>query len=149
MMSARIFFRWVCATATAYLCLGGGYAAAQLTPSMIADRPSQLFPISTPGMVQLESGVSYESSHHDGHIQHSSNSWLLAMLLRSGILDDVELRIGFEYVSEAQHMGGLIERGNGLRNLSIGTKIGLLEEDGWVPAVSLFANAHLPFGQDD
>jgi hypothetical protein len=100
-------------------------------------------------MVQLESGISYESSHHDEHIAHSSNSWLLATLLRSGIFEDVELRIGFEYVSEAQHFGSLVEHGNGLRNLSIGTKIGLLDEDGWMPSLSLFTNAHLPFGQDD
>lgn len=149
MMSARIFFRWVCATAIAYLCFGWGYAAAQLTPSMIADRPSQLYPVTTPGMVQLETGLSYESSHHDEHLEHSSSSWLLAMLLRSGIFEGAELRIGFEYVNEAQHMGPQVERGKGLRNISIGTKIELMEEDEWMPTISLFANAHLPFGQDD
>ena len=148
MMSARILFRWVCATALAWLCMSGP-AAAQLTPSMIADRPSQLYPVSTPGMVQLESGISYESSHHDEHLEHSSSAWLLAMLLRSGIFEGAELRIGFEYVNEAQHFGHLVERGKGLRNISIGTKVELMQEDGWVPSLSFFANAHLPFGQDD
>jgi hypothetical protein len=150
MMSARTSLQWALALAAALLSIETRNAAAQLSPSMIPDRPSQISTLSSPGMVQVESGVSYEQSRQkDDHPEISNNSWLVGMLLRAGMLETMELRIGFEYVNEMEHTGGMVEHGFGLRNISIGTKISLVEEDGMMPALSLFANAHLPFGQDD
>ncbi|MBS1911792.1 MAG: transporter [Bacteroidetes bacterium] len=130
-------------------CIGARRATAQLAPSMIGDRPGQVESMTTPETIQLESGVSYESRRSAVPVKQCDRSWVAGTLLRSGMLNEAELRIGFEYASEASRISSEINRDHGLRNLSIGTKVRLLDTTAGAPALYLFANAHMPFGQDD
>ncbi len=133
----------------AFICVGAVPVVAQLAPGMIGDRPGQVATFTEPEMVQLESGVSYESVRTSGPIANCSRTWLLGTLLRTGMIDAAELRIGFEYVNESSRVSSEINHNHGLRNLSIGTKLRLLDAEASRPALFIFANARMPFGHDD
>lgn len=108
-------------------------AAAQTDGLVIsADRPgmSTGTDVMPKGKVQWETGVGYESE--GGAATYTLNN----TLVRFGLVDWAELRVGMDLL----HGNGT----TGLSALNIGTKIAMVENKGWVPAISLLSNLQCP-----
>lgn len=115
------------------LCSWMGMVVAQTNePVISADRPgmSTGTDVMPKGKVQWETGVGYESE--GGAATYTLNN----TLVRFGLVDWAELRVGMDLL----HGNGT----TGLSALNIGTKIAMVENKGWVPAISLLANLQCP-----
>ena len=101
-------------------------------PVISADRPgmSTGTDVMPQAKTQWETGVGYESE--GGAATYTLNN----TLVRFGLVDWAELRVGMDLL----HGNGT----TGLSALNIGTKIALVENEGWVPAISLLANLQCP-----
>lgn len=97
-----------------------------------ADRPgmSTGTDVMPQGKIQWETGVGYESE--GGAATYTLNN----TLLRYGLVDWAEIRVGMDLLHEGSTTG--------LSALNVGTKISLGENRGWIPAVSLLANLQCP-----
>lgn len=97
-----------------------------------ADRPgmSTGTDVMPKGKIQWETGVGYESE--GGAATYTLNN----TLLRYGLVNWAELRVGMDLL----HSNGI----TGLSALNIGTKVALIENEGWKPAISLLANLQTP-----
>ena len=82
------------------------------------------------GVFQWEQGMQYDGDGHEGSYTFSNT------LLRYGLFDGVEVRLG----GDAFLTDGDIY----FSGLTFGTKIGLYEGKGGVPAISLMANLAIP-----
>lgn len=135
-----------------FICLFGSFSAfAQEDledndiPGMITDRPDQTeSPIAVPkNLLQIESGSQYEDYDNAEVTTYNTT------LLRYGLLQDLELRLGVNYLKETfQTFEGEIGR-TGFSPILIGGKYEIVEEDGWIPAIGLLAHAYLPFSVSD
>lgn len=114
------------------LMLHGAAVAQTGDPEISADRPgmSTGTDVMPKGKIQWETGIAYESE--GGSATYTLNN----TLLRFGLEEWAELRVGMDLL----HSDGT----TGLSALNIGTKIGLTENQGWVPAIALMANLQCP-----
>lgn len=97
-----------------------------------ADRPgvSTGTSVVNQGVIQWEQGVQYDGDGEDGSFTYSNT------LLRYGLFDGVELRLGGDaFVSDGKH---------DFSGLTVGSKIGLYEGCGAVPAISVLAQFAIP-----
>lgn len=101
-------------------------------PVISADRPSMSTgtDVMPKSKVQWETGVGYESE--GGAATYTLNN----TLLRYGLVDWAEIRVGMDLLHEGSTTG--------LSALNVGTKISLVENRGWIPAISLLANLQCP-----
>ncbi|MCQ2298795.1 MAG: transporter [Bacteroidales bacterium] len=101
-------------------------------PVISADRPgmSTGTDVMPQGKIQWETGVGYESE--GGAATNTLNN----TLLRYGLVDWAEIRVGMDLLHEGSTTG--------LSALNVGTKISLVENRGWIPAISLLANLQCP-----
>lgn len=101
-------------------------------PVISADRPgmSTGTDVMPQGKIQWETGVGYESE--GGAATYTLNN----TLLRYGLVDWAEIRVGMDLLHEGSTTG--------LSALNVGTKISLVENRGWIPAISLLANLQCP-----
>lgn len=128
-----------------------GAIAALLPPSaafaldspgdLITDRPDQTesTAVIVPGYVQIEAGASYIDDRQDGR-----SVGVPGTLIRAGIVERLELRIGF---------GGWIRgfeepEDSGLADTELGFKVYLWEERGLRPEAALLAHVSLPTGEE-
>ncbi len=121
-------------------------------PEMITDRPdatesSSIVPRKT---LQVETGGFYES-FEDGDVTTKTYTYNTA-LLRYGLFDNVELRLGWDYVEQKTEINGTqVGRTlSGLSPLLAGAKIGISEEKGALPQMAIIGHVMLPFtaGED-
>jgi hypothetical protein len=140
--------------------LGDGKTGAQELDDIITDRPDQTeSAVTVPkGTVQIELGGTYESDKID-----NSNSLLMpsfriktisapSVLVRWGILKNVELRLAAEHISEKITplvIGGVDEEQSGLSPVTIGTKIQLFTEKGSRPDAAFLFHLNIPFKKND
>jgi hypothetical protein len=129
---------------------------AQELDDIITDRPDQTeSAVTVPkGTVQIEVGAAYESDKID-----NSNSLLMpsfriktisapSVLVRWGILKNIELRLAAEHISEKIKplvIGGVDEEHSGLSPITFGTKIQLFTEKGSRPDAALILHLNIPF----
>ena len=114
---------------------------------IITDRPDET---EAPSLVpkhylQLETGFSYEE-REEGNL----NSNLLTYnttLLRYGLLDNLELRLGADIIRLEEEILGIgnNEFQTGFEPLLVGAKVGIAEENGSLPQIGLLGHLHLPF----
>ncbi len=125
---------------------------------LITDRPD--FTESTDavpaGHFQLEAGYTftYDREHKERVRDHAAPEFLL----RIGVVDDLELRLGWQGYSWTENQFETRTRGNrrvtgedwtdGAHDLSIGFKLKLLEQDGLVPHFGVLASMNIPVGSD-
>ncbi len=109
---------------------------------LITDRPDATEASSTvgKGVLQFETGALYDS-FEDNNVK-SENYTYNTMLIRYGILDNLELRMGWNFVE-----GITTENGNkldnvtsGLSPLLLGVKIDIAEEKGAMPEIALIGH---------
>ena len=138
----RILFPFVCLAMSQAL-------SAQETDlgPLVTDRPDATeSPATVPkGFLQIETGAFYETFEDQGVKVQSTT--LNTTLLRLGVLDNLELRIGWDLVDTKiteDKVQGSIE-GNGLMPLLLGGKVAISkEENGW-PEIGLLGHLYLPF----
>ncbi len=133
-----------------------GLDAAPLVGSLVTDRPD--FTESTltvpRGRFQLEAGYTFTSDKEDG--VRTKDHTFPEVLLRVGLVDDVELRIGWsgwslsrEEFRERNEAGRTVKmhtRDNGGTDMNIGFKFHLLDQDEWIPDFGIIIAADLPTG---
>ncbi len=129
-----------------------------MSEPLITDRPD--FTESTEaipaGHFQLEAGYTftYDREHKDRVRDHTAPEFLL----RIGVVDDVELRVGWQGYSWTENQFVTRTRAgrrvtgedwtDGAHDLSIGFKLKLLEQDGLVPHFGILASMNIPEGSD-
>jgi len=133
---------------TALLVLGLSFVTFQHTEGQVAelvtDRPDQTESSETvaPGYVQLEFGWTHRED--DEGMDVTSDAFP-ETLVRIGIANDLELRLGFAgYVWEDVDAVG---RDDGVGDLEVGLKWKLWEEAGWQPQTAILAGTSVPAGE--
>ncbi|WP_456441109.1 transporter [Psychroserpens sp.] len=115
--------------------------------SLITDRPDATESPTTiaPGFIQIETGGFYES-FEDNNIKSESFTYNTT-LVRLGLLDNLELRIGWDFVEGRTTINGnkLDDVTSGFNPLLFGTKISISDEKGWMPEIGFLGHLYLPF----
>jgi hypothetical protein len=115
---------------------------------LVTDRPDQTESAVTvrPGFVQIESGLSYTHTEEGGTRVRTVT--LPGTLIRIGILERVEARVGFAGWQRAQtRVQGSRFTDAGIGDLEIGAKLRLVAEGkGW-PQLAILVSTTLPTGQ--
>jgi hypothetical protein len=121
-----------------------GTAEAQYIESIVTDRPDQTESafVVPGGYIQVELGGIYErESYEGGKMEIFSHP---ALLIRYGLLNNVELRFNIELVQEKFSSGNLSHSISGLLPLSIGTKIHVFKEKGLRPQTAFILHIIFP-----
>ncbi len=115
--------------------------------ALTTDRPDQTespSPIAK-GYLQIETGAFYEDAGENLFKQKTTT--YNTTLLRYGLLDNLELRIGWDFAETRTEINGteLDDVASGLSPLLAGFKIGVTEEKGVLPEIGFLAHLYLPF----
>lgn len=115
--------------------------------ALVTDRPDATESPNTvgKGFLQFETGGFYTEDETDGLTAKATT--FNTMLIRFGIFDNFEFRLGWNFTETQFEMNG-IENPNllsGLEPLLVGAKIGITEEDGLIPKIGLVGSVLLPF----
>lgn len=109
---------------------------------LVTDRPDATEASSTvgKGVLQFETGGLYES--FEANNIKSENYTFNTMLIRYGILDNLEFRLGWDFVEGVTTINGnkLNNVMSGLSPLLLGMKIDIAEENGCMPEIALIGH---------
>lgn len=116
---------------------------AQVEP-ISPDRPDQT---ESPSVVplksfQFEAGVVFEKTARDGST--TKNFSYPSVLMRYGVLNNLELRMEVENTNETTEENGLSKSKKGISPVSLGFKMNACEENGLRPAIGFIVNLSLP-----
>jgi hypothetical protein len=134
---------------------GSAFASADAADDeedpLVTDRPDFTEASSTvgAGRVQLESG--YTFTHDNDRATRTSEHAFPEFLLRIGLSDEVELRIGwlgFIFARELDRASGSKDTADGGADMDLGFKFELWEQQGWVPETAVITAITLPTGGD-
>ena len=110
--------------------------------NIVTDRPDATEASSTvgKGVLQFETGGLYESFEENAI--KSENFTYNTMLIRYGILENVEFRLGWNFVEGITTVNGnkLDNVTSGLSPLLLGLKIDIAEENGLMPEIALIGH---------
>ena len=123
--------------------LSTNFFAQQST--IVTDRPTQSYASSTvpAKTIQLETGFWYAHSSA-GRVESDYISYN-SSVLRWGLLENFELRLGFGYESIKVNSDIKPVNITGWNPLLIGTKIYIAKEQGWRPEIAFVGGLKLPF----
>lgn len=95
--------------------------------------------------LQVETGSFYESLEIDGFKNKATT--FNTTLLRYGLLDNLELRVGFDFTEVKSSFKGrdISDKLSGFTPLLLGVKIGITEEKGLLPEIAFIGHVNLPF----
>lgn len=121
---------------------------AQDAPPMVTDRPDQTesSEVVPRGFFQLELGGQH-ASHREGTNPAMRLSNVGGALLRIGVLEPVELRVGFAGWHHASTEGG--NTLSGLGDLEVGTKVQIANGSGLSPVIAVMGGLLVPVGDRD
>ena len=111
--------------------------------ALITDRPDATESPSTipVGYVQVETGAFYESFENNT-IKNETYTYNTT-LVRLGLLDNLELRIGWDFTESK--FSGFDNVLSGFNPLLLGAKIAISEEKGCMPEIGFLGHIYLPF----
>lgn len=115
--------------------------AQEQVPELVTDRPDQTESSSVVPhrSLQIETGLYWGNDETETYKQKTLvyNS----TLLRYGLLERMELRLGMEYISDEIEIKNTdtVINSTGLSPLYLGFKIYVTEEDGWIPEIAFLA----------
>ena len=111
----------------------------------VPDRPGMASPpnIMTYRTLQVESGFQFEKFQDEDLT--NENFLFSFLLLRYGVVKNVELRIQTDYASTKITDSEDVSKIHGFNPITIGTKIKLIEQRKLIPNVSTLFNLSLPF----
>ena len=121
-------------------------AWSQDEPPLITDRPDQTESSSVVPrcMLQVETGVSHEWVDA-GDDEYENNTNYGSTLLRLGVLDFLELRLGTDLLNHRSKLPGLAERDEfGMSPVGFGFKAALFREKGLRPEVAFISSWQVP-----
>ncbi|WP_179344727.1 transporter [Winogradskyella ursingii] len=114
----------------------------EISDPLVTDRPDATEASSTVGknVLQFETGGLYES--FEANNIKSENYTYNTMLIRYGILDNLELRLGWDFVEGVTKVNGnkLDNVTSGLSPLLLGVKIDIAEENGAMPEIAVIGH---------
>lgn len=114
---------------------------------MVTDRPDATeSPILVDkGYIQVETGAFYETFEDQGITQ--DNYTFNTTLIRIGLLENLELRLGADFVEGKTKINGVKQDdvSSGFSPLLFGAKVGIAKEKGWAPEIALMGHVYLPF----
>ncbi|MEM7186339.1 MAG: transporter [Bacteroidota bacterium] len=123
---------------------------------LITDRPTASASPTTiaPGNLQLETGgfyTSFEETVGSETVQLEVLGYNTS-LLRYGVLDNLELRLGWNFEEGQTTINGrkLMDVTSGFSPLLAGAKVNITQENGWIPTIALLGHLYLPLtaGED-
>ena len=118
---------------------------------LVTDRPDATEGSSTvgKGILQFETGGLYEAFEENN--VKTENYTYNTMLVRYGILDNLELRLGWDFVEGVTRLNGnkLDNVISGLSPLLLGMKLDIAEEDGCMPEIALLGHVHPIFSASE
>ena len=111
--------------------------------ALITDRPDATeSPTTIPkGYIQVETGSFYES-FEENNIKTESFTYNTT-LVRLGLLDNLELRLGWDFIENK--MSNIDNVLSGLNPLLLGAKIAIAEAKGGFPEIGFLGHLQLPF----
>lgn len=113
---------------------------------LITDRPDATeAPTVVPrGSFQVETGA-YTTTFEENNSKERVLGYNTT-LLRYGILENLELRVGWNYEEVRTEFNGQeIASSSGFSPLLFGAKVAILQENGWKPEIGLIGHLFLPF----
>ncbi|WP_299393360.1 transporter [uncultured Gelidibacter sp.] len=118
-----------------------------LTVPLITDRPdARESPTAMPkGILQIETGSFYES-YEKNSIKKEAFTYNTT-LLRYGLLNNLELRVGWNFEEQTVHINGnkLKDVNSGFHPLLLGFKTTIAQANGWLPEIGFLSHLYLPF----
>ena len=134
-----------------FFTISGAMLSQNNTPDLVTDRPDATeAPTVVPkGSLQVETGAVYTSFENQGIKQETTV--YNTSLLRYGILDNFELRLGWNLLEDGTSTaeGSSTFKANGFSPLLLGMKVAIMEEKGWMPEIGLIGHIFLPFTAAD
>ena len=129
-----------------------GYAQdTEPLDALITDRPDATeSPNAVPkGFLQVETGAFYES-FEDNSIKYETYTYNTT-LVRYGLLDNLELRLGWDFVEGITTISGrkLDDVTSGFNPLLLGFKTGIAKESGCFPEIGFLGHLYLPFSASE
>ncbi|MEH6406121.1 MAG: transporter [Leeuwenhoekiella sp.] len=116
-------------------------------PALISDRPdmTESADLVFKHDLQIESGVFYEENKNES--THEKVFGYNSTLLRYGLLDNLELRVGLDFQEVQTEINGHNQKDklSGFLPLILGAKVRVAEESGWFPKIAVLGNLFLPF----
>lgn len=114
--------------------------------ALITDRPDATespTPVAK-GFLQVETGAFYET-FEENNIKTEDFTYN-TMLVRYGLLDNLELRLGYDYTNSTTKFNGTqISDVSSFSPLLLGFKVGITEENGGMPEIGFLGHLNLPF----
>ncbi|MCP4975833.1 MAG: transporter [Maribacter sp.] len=118
---------------------------------MITDRPDATeSPNVVPkGFLQVETGAYHESFEESG--LKTDRNILNTTLFRYGLLDNLELRLGWDFIDETNYINNIKSdnRLSGFSPLLLGMKVSITKEKNCWPEIGLIGQLQLPFTAGD
>jgi len=115
--------------------------------TLVTDRPdaTEAPSVVPKGYLQIETGALYEDAGEDSF--KTKTTTFNTTLLRYGVLDNLELRVGWDFSEIRTEINGreLDNIASGLSPLLLGTKIAVTKEKGLLPEIGLIGHVFLPF----
>ncbi len=112
-----------------------------------SDRPDFTEASSTVGLRRLQIEMGYTYVKDDEGDTHTSSQSYPETLYRIGLFAEwFEVRIGWNFGVNTQDDNVVSSTFSGGRDLYLGAKIGLTEQDGWLPEMALVPQMNLPTG---
>lgn len=114
--------------------------------ALITDRPDATeSPTAMPkGFIQVETGAFYESFEENNF--KTEDFTLNTMLVRYGLLDNLELRLGYNYTdSKTKFNGNEITLVTSFSPILLGFKTTISKENGVIPEIGFLGHLNLPF----
>jgi hypothetical protein len=120
--------------------------ASDAPPPFTTDRPSQsdASTLVPPGYLQIEAGYTYSEDDTLGPTTETHG--LPNLILRYGLLDRLEIRLGWDGYQWIQTNPNPTADGAGDGQVSV--KGYLWKESGWIPETTLLVGTTLPFGKN-
>lgn len=118
----------------------------QYPEEMITERPDETEAprLVSKGFLQVETGFFYKE--FSGDVSEDLTRGYNTSLLRYGLLENLELRIGADLINREENFNGPeAQNSTGLTPLMLGAKIGITEENGALPEIGFMGHLHLPF----
>jgi hypothetical protein len=120
--------------------------AQETVPELVTDRPDQtessaVVPVKS---LQIETGFIWENDESDTY-KHSTIVYN-STLLRYGLLDRMELRLGLGYVSDKVKIKNTdtVNTTSGVTPLYTGFKVYITKENGWMPEIAFLGGLVIP-----
>ncbi|MFC2112243.1 transporter [Bacteroidota bacterium] len=119
--------------------------AQEATP-LVTDRPDQTeSALVVPAWhLQIETGIAKEWVE-TGSTEYDENTRFGATLLRFGLFDFMEFRLGSDLLSNRNKLPAGAERSDfGVSPIGVGFKFALIEENGLIPDIALITSWRIP-----